>query len=71
LPKNQPVPGGPLIGKVISGIFYVPKEGCRWCDCWVQNTDVSLRLVRPLAPREFWLQLHNAPVGADAFTEST
>ncbi|WP_231621871.1 IS5 family transposase [Sphingomonas sp. Ag1] len=59
--------------RVISGILYVLKVGCCWCDCpadYGPSTTVYNRFNR-WSHRGFWLKLLNALVDADAVTRST
>jgi transposase len=73
LPKNQPGARRMEDRRVISGIFHVPKSGCRWGDCppeYGPATTIYDRFNR-WSKRGFWLGLLNALEDAGAVTRST
>ena len=73
LPKNQPGARRVDDRRVISGILYVLKAGCRWCDCpadYGPSTTVYNRFNR-WSRRGFWLKLLDTLVSAGAVTKST
>lgn len=73
LPKNQPGARRVDDRRVISGIVYVLKVGCRWCDCpadYGPSTTIYNRFNR-WSRRGFWLRLLDALVDAGVVTKST
>lgn len=73
LPRNQPGARRVDDRRVISGILYVLKSGCRWVDCpreYGPSTTIYNRFNRWSA-RGFWLKLLDALVNAGAVTKST
>ncbi|RYF21890.1 MAG: hypothetical protein EOO77_05170 [Oxalobacteraceae bacterium] len=53
----------------MSGIVYVLKVGCRWCDCPAEYGP-STTVYNRLSHRGFWLNLLDALVDAEAVTKS-